>query len=310
MWQFSFLFSLPSSSGNAKKVPHTLFKSTFLLFGGRGHERELASGISFFALRCCIFRPFFSSLLFLPTQAHTYILWLCGHPQFTAALNNSLKGPPTQRTHPTLLAVWASAYAEWLRGGGKEEEKGRRWLEEEEEKGAFEVQMAAADYSLSPPHLFLSLSLSPSLAVGLTGMGIAKWAKKKASYILLHKGSLYYCFDWKNYFENCRMFNLRGTSCVVGGKWALCVLTGQLLSEGAKGGGGGGVETNCFGCSPNRMVSAVVASSSVSFQTNDRTEEEGGGLLLLFCCCTFQRRTQQERKVGPVSSAFFGSVCQ
>ena len=72
------------------------------------------------------------------------------------------------------MAVWASAYAEWLRGGGEEEEKGRRWLEEEEEKGAFEVQMAAADYSLSPPHLFLSLSHSPSLAVGLTGMGIAK----------------------------------------------------------------------------------------------------------------------------------------
>ncbi len=81
---------------------------------------------------------------------------------------------------------------------------------------------------------------------------------------------------------------------------------GAAFERGSQGrrGGGGGVETNCFGCSPNRMVSAAVAASSVSFQTNDRTEEEGGGLLLLFCCCTFQRRTQQERKVGPVSSAF------
>ena len=176
---------------------------------------------AFLSFLCVVVFLDLFSLLFLPTRAHTYILWLCGHPQFTAALNNSLKGPPTRRTHPTLLAVWASAYAEWLRGGGKEEEKGRRWLEEEEEKGAFEVQMAAADdYSLSSlflPHIFSSLSMY-ILGRWSNRYGDRQMSQKKASYILLHKGSLYYCFDWKNYFENCRMFNPRGTSCVVGGK--------------------------------------------------------------------------------------------
>ncbi len=83
---------------------------------------------------------------------------------------------------------------------------------------------------------------------------------------------------------------------------------GAAFERGSQGrrGGGGGVETNCFECSPNRMLSAaVVASSSVSFQTNDRTEEKGRRPFVVALLLHLSEKNTTREKGGPGFERFF-----